>query len=132
MTKMKTYRTLFVTISKDKYHKDYEVHRFPYSSDEKANAAFGNWNKYEHYEHIAQHYYPEDFADTDLEGSDLSEAVCYEIESILVDWNTGDYCPDEWKDVYDIIQAYVDVLIDNDLVVPEWVDSAAATMQSNN
>ena len=42
-TKMKTYRTLFVTISKDKYHKDFEVHRFPYSSDENANAAFDSW-----------------------------------------------------------------------------------------
>lgn len=79
----------------------------------------------EHFEHIAEHYYPEDFEDTDLEGDDLKIMVCNEIDYIIADWDPSasgfKYYSEDWEDARNIIQAYMDVLDANGIEVPGWV-----------
>ena len=86
--------------------------------------------EYEKWEHIAQRYYPDDLDDITVgedgefaDKEELTQAVCYEIECILADWDTSvsAYDPEDWPEAEELINEYIDVLDDHDCEVPEWV-----------
>lgn len=92
-------------------------------------ALLANKSKYEKWEHIAQRYYPEDLEDITVgedgefaDKEELTQAVCYEIECILADWDTTyeTYDPEDWPEAEDLIDDYLNILRYHDCEVPEW------------
>ena len=86
--------------------------------------------EYEKWEHIAQRYYPDDLDDITVgadgefaDKEELTQAVCYEIECILADWDTTyeTYDPEDWAEAEELINEYIDVLDEHECEVPEWV-----------
>lgn len=93
-------------------------------------ASFGNFDTREHYEHVAARYYPEDLEgitideiDGDFEDKDeLLEEVSNEIQSILYDFDDdSNFFPEDWETARGIINAYVEILKDNNIDVPGWI-----------
>lgn len=76
----------------------------------------------EHYEHVAEFYYPEDLKTLEFDDEyDRGAAALNEIANVLTDWGEDLYYPEDWKEAKDVINEYLSIIEATNYVLPDWV-----------
>lgn len=76
----------------------------------------------EHYEHVAEFYYPEDLKTLEFDDEyDRGAAALNEITNVLSEWGENLYYPEDWKEVKGILNEYLSIIEATDYVLPDWV-----------
>ena len=77
----------------------------------------------EHYEHVAEFYYPEDLKTLEFDDEyDRGAAALNEIANVLTEWGENLYYPEDWKEAKDILNEYLSIIEATNYVLPDWVE----------